>query len=249
MKIMKQIILILAVFYISALFIGSAKAGGGLGGGATEFTQIANNSELIVQVSQLADQLNQQIQMVQDMIHNTLNLPKKLLGNVTGLIGTVMNAYNKVQGILNRLSNIDEEFYNKFYSTVSDLSNPSGWIKNYSAEYFKLSESMEKEAEKTVESLKISADDITDSGEMLEKLADNASTADGRNASLQASNEFLGFVGGELLTVRALLVEQTKSYLDYAERQRTIQDAAEEVLKRDIENWQTPEKKNVEFDW
>jgi P-type conjugative transfer protein TrbJ len=108
---------------------------------------------------------------------------------------------------------------------------------------------MEKEAEKTVESLKISADDITDSGKMLEKLADNADTADGRNAIMQASNEFLGFIGGELVKVRTLLAEQAKSYLDYAERQRTIQDAAEEVLKRDIENWQPPEKKNVEFDW
>jgi P-type conjugative transfer protein TrbJ len=246
---MKQILLISAVFYVFILLIGTANAGGGLGGGATEFTQIANNAELITQVSQLAEQINQQIQMVQDMIHNTLNLPKKLLGNVTGMINTAMNAYNRVQGILNRLSNIDEEFYNKFYSAVSDLSNPSGWVKNYSAEYFKLSEGMEKEAERTVESLKVSAEDITDSGKMLEKLAENAGSAEGRNAIMQASNEFLGFMGGELVKVRTLLAEQTKSYLDYAERQRTIQDAEAEVLKRDIENWRTPEKTHVEFDW
>jgi len=246
---MKQMILVLAVFYISALWVGTAKAGGGLSGGATEFTQIANNAELITQVSQLAEQINQQIQMVRDMIHNTLNLPRKLMGNVTGMIGTVMNAYNQVQGILNRLSNIDEEFYNTFYSTVSDLSNPAGWVKNYSAEFFRLSEGMEKEAKRTVENLKISADDITDSGEMLEKLADSANSADGRNAILQASNEFLGFIGGELVKTRALFTEQTKSYLDYAERQRTIQDAAADVLKRDIENWAAPNKTHVEFNW
>jgi P-type conjugative transfer protein TrbJ len=249
MKIMKQIILILAIFCISALRVGTANAGGGLGGRATEFTQIANNSELITQVSQLAEQINQQIQMVQDMIHNTLNLPRKLMGSVSGMISTAMNAYNQVQGILNRLSNLDEEFYNTFYSTVSDLSNPSGWVKNYSVEYFRLSEGMEKEAKRTVENLKVSADDITDSGKMLEKLADSANSADGRNAILQASNEFLGFIGGELIKTRTLLTEQTKSYLDYAERQRTIQDAAADVLKRDIENWQAPDKTNVEFDW
>jgi P-type conjugative transfer protein TrbJ len=246
---MKQILLILAVFYVSALFVRSANAGGGLGGGATEFTQIANNSELAAQVTQLAEQIQNQITMIQDMIHNTLNLPGKLMGNITGMIGTVMNAYNKTQGLLNRLSNLDEEFYNRFYSTVSDLTNPSGWVKNYSEGYFKLSENMEKEAKRTVESLKISADDITDSGKLLEELADNASSADGRNAILQAGNEFLGFMGGELVKVRALLSEQTKSYLDYAERQRTIQDAAADVLKNDIENWQPPEKNYVEFDW
>jgi P-type conjugative transfer protein TrbJ len=243
------LISVIGVFYIFVLRTGTARAGGGLTGGATEFTQIANNSELIMQVSQLAEQISQQIQMVQDMIHNTLNLPKKLLGNVTGMITTVMNAYNRAQGILNRLSNLDEEFYNKFYSTVSDLSNPSGWVKNYSSEYFKLSEGMEKEAKHTVESLKISADDITDSGKLLEKLADNASSADGRNAILQAGNEFLGFMGGELVKVRSLLTEQTKSYLDYAERQRTIQDAAADVLRNDIESWLPPEKNYVEFNW
>ena len=246
---MKQFLLILTVFFISALLVGAAKAGGGLTGGATEFTQIANNSELIVQVSQLAEQINNQITMIQDMIHNTLNLPGKLMGNITGMISSVMNAYNKVQGVLNRLSNIDEEFYNRFYSTISDLKNPSGWVKNYSDSYFKMSENMEKEAKRTVESLKVSADDITDSGKLLEKLADNASSADGRNAILQASNEFLGFMGGELVKVRSLLTEQTKSYLDYAERQRTIQDAAADVLRQDIENWQSPTRNYVEFDW
>jgi P-type conjugative transfer protein TrbJ len=247
--VMKQIFLLIAVFYVFFLLTGTARAGGGLTGGATEFTQIANNSELLTQVSQLAEQIEQQIQMAQDMIHNTLNLPGKLMGNVTGMFNTVMNAYNRAQGILNRLSNLDEEFYNKFYSSVSDLTNPSSWVKNYSAEYFKLSEGMEKEAQRTAESLKVSADDITDSGELLEKLAENASSAEGRNAILQASNEFLGFIGGELVKTRTLLAEQMKSYLDYAERRRTLEDAAADVLKRDIENWQSPEKTHVEFDW
>jgi conjugal transfer/entry exclusion protein len=84
---------------------------------------------------------------------------------------------------------------------------------------------------------------------MLEKLGENAGSAEGRNAIMQASNEFLGFMGGELVKVRTLLTEQMKSYLDYAERRRTIEDAAADVLKRDIENWRTPEKTHVEFDW
>ena len=165
------------------------------------------------------------------------------------MISNVMNAYNRVQGILNRLSNIDEEFYHKFYSQVTSLTNPSSWVKNYSEEYFKLSEGIEKEAKKTVENLKISADDITDSGRILEQLADNASSANGRNAIMQAGNEFLGFMGGELTKMRTLLVEQTKSYLDYAERERTIQDAAAAVIKKDIENWNEPEKIDVDIEW
>lgn len=233
---MKRMGLLFAVLYLSGLLIGSVRAGGGLSGGATEFTQIANNSELIVQVGQLAEQINQQIQMVQDMIHNTLALPKKLIGDITGAIDAVMGAYNDVQGILNRLSNIDEEFYNMFYSELQSL----GWTENYSEKYFELSKGLEKEAKKRIESLKVAADDITDSSKILEKLSNNANSAEGRNAIEQAGNEFLGFMGGELVKVRALLVEQTKAYMDYAERQKTIEDAAFDVHQKDLEKMADP---------
>ena len=217
-----------------------ARAGGGLSGGATEFTQIANNSELITQVGQLMEQINNQITMIQDMIQNTLNLPMQMIGNVTGAIKQVMGIYNQAQGLLNRLSNIDQEFYNRFYSQLQGAlsGNSSEWVKNYSEEYFKLSEAMEETAKDTIESLKVSADDINDSSKLLDELAQNAGSASGRNAILQAGNDLLGFLGGELTKVRALMLEQTKSYLDFAMRRQTIEDAAAAVAQKEIENWE-----------
>ena len=41
--------------------------GGGLSGIATEATQMMNNSELIKQVSQLSEQIQNQITMIQDI--------------------------------------------------------------------------------------------------------------------------------------------------------------------------------------
>ena len=94
---MKKTALVLAVLYLSGLCVTSGLAGGGMSGGATEFTQIANNGELITQVGQLAEQIQKQIQMVEDMIFNTLDLPMKLAGDVTGMINTVMGVYNETQ--------------------------------------------------------------------------------------------------------------------------------------------------------
>lgn len=248
---MKRIVLVMVVFlYCSALFVGSVKAGGGLSGGATEFTQIANNAELITQVGQLAEQISNQITMIQDMIHNTLALPKRLMGDVTGMINTVMQAFNETQGILNRLSNIDEEFYNMFYSELQAMN----WTEDFSTQYFELSKTLDKEAKKRIESLKIAADDMTDSAKILEKLSKNASSAEGRNAIEQASNEFLGFMSGELIKVRSLLAEQTKAYLDYAERDRSLQDAAADIYKQDLEKWGEPTHspethENMKFKW
>ena len=197
---MKPLKLLLALSLVSGLLVGSVNAGG-LGGGATEITQLANNAELATQVAQLAESLQHEITMIMDMVQNTLALPQRLAGQVTGMIQNIMNTYNRVQGILGKLSNLDEEFYNKFYSALKSGSGneASMWVKNYAEEYFKLSEAIEQEAKRTLESLKVSADDITDSSELLEKLSSNTSSATGRTSILQAGNELLGFLGGELL--------------------------------------------------
>ena len=247
---MKHLKLLLAFCIITCLIVGGVNAGG-LGGGATEVTQVANHAELITQVAQLAESLQHEITMIMDMVQNTLALPQKLIGQVTGAIKNVMSVYNKVQGILGKLSNIDEEFRNKFFSAIKsgNVGGASAWVKNYAKEYFTLAEGIEREAKQTLENLKVSADDITDSSKILEELASNASSATGRNSILQAGNELLSFVGGELVKTRTLLTEQTKTYLDYAERQRSIEDAAADVWRKDMEKWKTPSHSSVVWEW
>ena len=191
------------------------------------------------------------------MINNTMALPNKLVGNIKGVINNAMNAYNQMQGILGRLSNLDEEFYNLFYSALQGggggaggvTSGDSEWLKNYSEEYYELSKGMEQQAKKTLESLKVSAEDINDSVQLLQDLSQNASTATGRNAILQAGNELMGFLGGELVKLRTLMTEQTKTYLDYAERQRTIEDAEQQILQQDLQKWESPTYEGETFEW
>ena len=127
-----SVMVILSLFF--AFLASSARAGGGMTGGATEFTQVMNNSELMMQVSQLNESLNNeltqianqitqitnQITMIHDMFLNTLSAPMKLIGTITGAVQKVMGIYNQAQGLLYRLSNIDEEFYNKFYSQLGE---------------------------------------------------------------------------------------------------------------------------------
>lgn len=259
---MKRVSFLLFFSLVSGLLVGSVIAGGGgMTGGATEVTQLANNAELAAQVSQIRQSLQNEIQMllndiemitnqitmITDMITNTAALPGQLVGMVTGAIKKVMGAYNQVQGVLGKLSNIDEEFYNTFYSAIQ--AEESSWMTNYSEQYYELSKQMEKQAKETIKSLKLSAEDIDDSSKLLNDLAKNASTAKGRNAIMQASNELLGFMGGELLKVRTLMLEQTKTYLDYAERKRTVDDAAVEKVRKDIGKIKMPTSKPVDFEW
>jgi P-type conjugative transfer protein TrbJ len=248
---MKRLKLLFVLCLVSGFLVKDVNAGGGMAGGAREITQLSNHAELVTQVSQLAESLQHEITMIMDMVQNTLALPQRFAGQVTGAIQNVMSAYNRVQGVLGRLSNLDDEFRSRFYSALKsgNGSEASMWVKNYAAEYFRLSEAVEQEAKRTLESLKVSANDITDSSKLLEKLSSNASSATGRNAILQAGNELLGFMGGELVKTRTLLTEQTKTYLDYAERQRSKEDAAADVWRQDLEKWKAPTHRPVEWQW
>ena len=80
---------ILSAALILSMSCGQSQAGGGLTGGATEWTQILNNGELvhlvgqssqqinnqITQISQLAEQIQNQLRIYQNMLQNTAQLP------------------------------------------------------------------------------------------------------------------------------------------------------------------------------
>lgn len=74
----------------------SAFAGGGLTGGATEYTQMLNNGELIslvgksaeqvnnqiTQITQLAEQIQNQLKIYTNMLQNTAQLPSHIWGQI-----------------------------------------------------------------------------------------------------------------------------------------------------------------------
>ena len=88
-------------------------AGGGLTGGATEWTQILNNGELvhlvgqssqqinnqITQISQLAEQIQNQLRIYQNMLQNTAQLPTHVWGDVQGDLNQLRSIVNQGQGI------------------------------------------------------------------------------------------------------------------------------------------------------
>jgi P-type conjugative transfer protein TrbJ len=239
--------------------------GGGLNGGATEFTQLDNKLYLGKQVSQLneslsheieqianqIEQISNQLAMINDMIHNTAELPFNLSARIANSVGRIIGVYNRVDGLLANLANLDDEFYSRFYSATDSVARGSnyGWTKNYAQEYYNLSLAMGKKAKDISSSLNVTAEDINDSSRLLGDLSQSAAGAEGRNAILQAGNDLMSFMGGELIKIRALQAEQTKTYLTYAERYWTLEDSTADLVKKDLEKWQIPPYTPKEWTW
>jgi len=228
---MGKIKVVLAAMLIFCATANAALAGGGgLTGGATEMTQIANNAELATQVGQLAQQINNQIKMINDMITNTLTMPDQLFRDVKQVYGSVKSIINKTQGLAYNLSNIDEEMKRRFKS-YSDLSKLTT-VEDFSSEYRKIVETQTETVRTTMEAIGVSFEELVrDDTSALQELQRKASSAQGRNELIQGTNQLLGFLAEDALRLRQLQMMQAQMAGTAYEAERTRGDLSNKRLE------------------
>ena len=201
------VLCVLCVFAVTA-----AHAGGGLGGGATEATQMMNNAELVEQVAKLAEQIQNQIKMIQDMVYNTLTIPDQLFRNVKNIVGVyskVKNLIDRTKGIAYNLANLDEELKRRFKS-YSDLSGLSR-VTDFSSEYRSIVGAQMETVRTTMEAVGVAFEELEkDDSSALEELQKKASSAKGRNELVQATNQLLGFLAEDAMKLRQLQMMQAQ---------------------------------------
>src|ERR1051325_1412572 len=82
--------------------IGSA---GVLGGFATEWTQLANNLQLVQSYIRLGEQLQQEIRMVLDMTKNSQILPSQVFGPISSDIARLASIVQGGQALAYSMAN------------------------------------------------------------------------------------------------------------------------------------------------
>jgi P-type conjugative transfer protein TrbJ len=244
---MKKFKKTIAVCLVCCFVAGAAYAGGGLGGGATEITQLANNAELIEQVAQLAEQIQNQITMIQDLIYNTLTIPDQLFRDVKGIYTKVKGIIDKTKGIAYNLANLDEELKRRFKG-YADLGNISQ-ISDFSSEYKKIVGTRMETVRSTMEAIGVSMEELmTDDASALQELQKKAGSAKGRNQLIQATNQLLAFLAEDAMKLRHLQMMQAQMSGTVYEAERAQQELSdrriEAFFKRDDGNLNVDERLN-----
>ena len=222
------VLCVLCVFAVTA-----AHAGGGLGGGATEATQMMNNAELVEQVAKLAEQIQNQIKMIQDMVYNTLTIPDQLFRNVKNIVGVyskVKNLIDRTKGIAYNLANLDEELKRRFKS-YSDLSGLSR-VTDFSSEYRSIVGAQMETVRTTMEAVGVAFEELEkDDSSALEELQKKASSAKGRNELVQATNQLLGFLAEDAMKLRQLQMMQAQMSGTAYEAERARSDLSDRRIE------------------
>lgn len=204
--------------------INSSFAGSFIGGvgGATEFTQILNNGELISLVGQSATQINHQIQQIaqlaqqiqnqlkiyQNMQQNTAQLPSHVWGQVENDLKQLQSVVNQGQGIAFSMGNIDDLLKQRFQSYSQFKTNLPN-AASFASTYQTWSTMNRDTISGTLQAAGLTSQQFATESSTMSQLKTASEGADGQMKALQVGHEIAAQEVAQIQKLRGLIAQQT----------------------------------------
>jgi type IV secretion system protein TrbJ len=207
-----------------ALVVPRARAGI-VGGFATEWTQLANNLQLINQYIRQGEQLKQQILMVLDMVKNTATLPAQIFGPIMTDIAELASIVQNGRALAYSMANLDGEFRARF----------RGWGYNARAWFTDYKTWSQTSLDTTLGTLKaagLQGQQLQSEQAVLDKLRDMAESSEGRMKALQVANQIAEQQVQQLMKLRQLILADLQSKQAFQAAQMQKEAASEAATEQ-----------------
>ena len=249
-----------AALMLSSVLSLPAQAGG-VTGQATEWTQLANNTELIslvgksaeqvnnqiTQISQLAEQIQNQLNIYKNMLQNTAQLPDHVWGQVESDLKNLQTAVNQGQGVAFSMGNIDDVLKQRFQSFADMKTNlPDG--ASFSSTYQNWSDTNRDTIAGTLKAANLTAEQFSSEESTMSQLRSMSESADGQMKALQVGHEIAVQQVAQMQKLRGLVSQQMTmmgTWYQSEQAQKDLAQARREQFfsgtERDIRGGQTME--------
>ncbi len=236
----KESRLLPAVLIAAATMLPPMAMAGGVTGEATEFTQLANNSELIKllessgvqvenqvkQISQLAEQIQNQLNIYENMLQNTAQLPSHVWGNVDRDLKTLQSVVSQGEGIAFSMGNVDDVLKQRFQSYADIRSNlPNG--ETFSSSYQNWSDTNRDTIAGTLKAANLTADQFSSEESTMTALRSMSETADGQMKALQVGHQIAAQQVAQMQKLRGLVSQQMTMMGTWYQSEQTNKDLAQ----------------------
>lgn len=204
----------------------SAHAGGGVGGfaGATEITQLMNNAELVAIYSADLEQLAKQLQMYQNMVLNTANLPIQMWSSVESQLTSLVNAVSAVNGVVNAtesaMSQIEHQFGN------------GGLLDAYEMRLRNWNQGLNRQIGTAMQNMGLNANQFQTRQQALAQIQAASQSAAGRMQVLQAGNQIAGLMVNEMQSLHGTIISAEQARLSAVAIQENREQQDREQLRR-----------------
>ena len=213
---------------------------GGAVTGATEMTQMLNNGELIhlvgqsteqinnqiKQITQLAEQIQNQLNIYQNMLQNTAQLPNHIWGQVEGDLNQLRDVVNKGRGIAFSMGNADDLLKQRFQS-YSDLKTNLPNAESFSSTYQMWSDTNRDTISSTLKAAGLTADQFDSEEETMGQLRSMSQSADGQMKALQVGHQIAAQQVAQMQKLRGIISQQTTMVGTWLQSEQTDKDLAQ----------------------
>ncbi|WP_065091840.1 P-type conjugative transfer protein TrbJ [Rhizobium leucaenae] len=214
-------------------------------GVATEWTQLANNAQLVdllksnglqvdnqlTQISQLAEQIQNQLKIYDNMLQNTAQLPKHIWGEVERDLSELRGVVDEGQSIAFSMANADDVLQQRFKSYANFKTNlPKG--ENFSSTYQSWSDTNRDTIAGTLRAASLTADQFDTEEGTMDELRSMSQSADGQMKALQVGHQIATQQVSQLQKLRGLVSQQMTLMGTWLQSEQTEKDLAQARRER-----------------
>ena len=199
-----------------------------IGGFATEWTQIANNVQLISGYIRQGEELRQKILMVADMAKQATELPMQVFGPIMAEISNLHSVVQNGRALAYSMANLDSEFRNRF----------TGYGYAGNQWYLKYRDWAQTSLDSSLGALKaanIQASQMSSEEGVLRQLRSMSTSSDGRLKAIQVANQINEQMIQQMMKLRQIMLAdlQGKQAFQAAQIQKdaTATAATEQFFK------------------
>ena len=243
--------------------VASVHAGSATGA-ATEWTQLANNAQLIdllkssglqvdnqlTQITQLAEQIQNQLKIYENMLQNTAQLPDHIWGQVEGDLNRLRSIVDQGQSISFSMGNADDVLQQRFNS-YADLKTNLPNAESFSNTYQSWSDTNRDTIGSTLKAASLTADQFDTEESTMTSLRSMSESADGQMKALQVGHQIAAQQVSQMQKLRGLVSQQMTMMGTWLQTEQTDKDLAqarrEKFFKSTAPSTSGGEKMKVEW--
>jgi P-type conjugative transfer protein TrbJ len=175
---------------------------------ATEFTQVLNHGQLVMEYIRQGQQLATQIDQYKDQLRNVKNLPSQVFGSITADLNSLAGIVQGGQALAYSLAGLDAKFRTVFtgYGT-----NPNAYYPNYK----KWASTTLDTTLSTLKAVGLQGSQLQSEQSVLNQLRSMAQSSDGRMQALQVMGQIAEQQTQQLMKLRQILLVDLQSKQAY----------------------------------
>ncbi|QIO63301.1 P-type conjugative transfer protein TrbJ [Rhizobium leguminosarum] len=253
----------LAAATLTIVTAGPVQAGTATGA-ATEWPQLANNAQLVdlmkssgiqvdnqlTQISQLAEQIQNQLKIYENMVQNTAQLPDHVWGQVESDLNQLRSIVDQGQGIAFSMGNADDVLQQRFQS-YADLKTNLPDNATFSSTYQSWSNTNRDTIASSLKAASLTADQFDSEEDTMSSLRSMSETADGQMKALQVGHEIAAQQVAQMQKLRGLVSQQMTMMGTWLQTEQTDKDLAQARREKffNAEVKSVPEGQKMEPRW